>query len=251
VSARHALAGASRGVSRGDLLGQTLRGSHTPLYASPEQTWGGEPDPRDDVHALGVLWYQLLVGDLRRGVGADVDDELREMGVSGEAVAVLRRCVARAERRWADAGVLAEKIQGLSAAGTAHILTPAVPAPGPSTPNTERREGVLVVSAAGDGTHRTITEAIRAAVPGMEIRIRPGTYREGVVLDRSVSLVGDGPAGQVVLESDEASCIRMDTNEATVRGLTLRCVAARRNKQLYAVDIPGGYSCLYFAQRRQ
>ncbi len=43
-----------------------LVGSHTPLYASPQQRQGAAPDPRDDVHALGVIWYQLLIGDLTK-----------------------------------------------------------------------------------------------------------------------------------------------------------------------------------------
>src|SRR5262249_47326684 len=37
-----------------------LRGAYTPLYASPQQVRGEPPDPRDDVHALGVIWYQLV-----------------------------------------------------------------------------------------------------------------------------------------------------------------------------------------------
>src|SRR5262249_14241406 len=44
-----------------------LRGSFTANYASPEQINNGDPDPRDDVHALGVIWYQMLVGDLTKG----------------------------------------------------------------------------------------------------------------------------------------------------------------------------------------
>src|SRR5262249_37935705 len=41
-----------------------VRGAYSPLYASPQQMGGADPDPRDDVYALGVIWYQLLVGDL-------------------------------------------------------------------------------------------------------------------------------------------------------------------------------------------
>ena len=57
----------ARKTSSGQFMGTALLGSHTPLYASPEQMAGRPPDPRDDVHALGVIWYQLLVGDLSRG----------------------------------------------------------------------------------------------------------------------------------------------------------------------------------------
>ncbi len=46
------------------LLTQAVSGSYTPIYASPEQAKGGDPDPRDDVHALGVIWYQMFTGDM-------------------------------------------------------------------------------------------------------------------------------------------------------------------------------------------
>jgi serine/threonine protein kinase len=49
----------------GATLLTALVGSHTPLYASPQQRRGADPDPRDDVFALGVLWYQLLCGNLQ------------------------------------------------------------------------------------------------------------------------------------------------------------------------------------------
>jgi formylglycine-generating enzyme required for sulfatase activity len=45
-------------------LGETYRGAHTPIYASPQQKRGEKADVRDDVYALGVIGYQLLLGDL-------------------------------------------------------------------------------------------------------------------------------------------------------------------------------------------
>ena len=40
------------------------RGAFSPLYASPQQLAGADPDSRDDVFAAGVIWYQILTGDL-------------------------------------------------------------------------------------------------------------------------------------------------------------------------------------------
>jgi hypothetical protein len=60
VTARAILAEESRGAStRGGRLLSYLRGSYTPLYSSPQQRDGADPDARDDVHALGVIGYQI------------------------------------------------------------------------------------------------------------------------------------------------------------------------------------------------
>ncbi len=58
-------------LSQVEILTRSLRGSHTPLYASPEQQKGEVPHPADDVHALGVIGFQLLVCDLGRAPTGD------------------------------------------------------------------------------------------------------------------------------------------------------------------------------------
>ncbi len=82
-------------TTRGGLLASVVRGSHTPLYASPQQVRGEAPDPRDDVHALGVIWYQLLTGDLGQGAptGLDWADELEEAGLERRLIKLLGACV--------------------------------------------------------------------------------------------------------------------------------------------------------------
>jgi serine/threonine protein kinase len=99
-------------VSRGEMLATALRGACTPLYASPQQMRGEPADPRDDVHALGVIWYQLLIGDLSSGPPTGMwTDELEEQGVPRALVRLLGSCVAaRAEKRPTDAMDLVAKL---------------------------------------------------------------------------------------------------------------------------------------------
>ncbi|MFO0881449.1 MAG: bifunctional serine/threonine-protein kinase/formylglycine-generating enzyme family protein [Gemmataceae bacterium] len=63
VRADQSLGQASRSTASLN-LGETYRGAHTPIYASPQQKRGLAADVRDDVHALGIIGWQLLLGDL-------------------------------------------------------------------------------------------------------------------------------------------------------------------------------------------
>lgn len=102
-------------VSRGEMLATSLRGACTPLYASPQQVRGEPADPRDDVHALGVIWYQLLTGDLSSGPPTGMwADELEEQGVPRSLLRLLGSCVAsRPEKRPADAAELVRLLAGV------------------------------------------------------------------------------------------------------------------------------------------
>lgn len=113
-----------------------LRGSHTPLYSSPEQRTGAAPDPRDDVHAIGVIGYQLLTGELEHGPGFEFASEMAALGVSEEFTRVLGSCVGRrAESRPANARHLLELFQSLSAvAPTPSAIGPPAARPVPVPP---------------------------------------------------------------------------------------------------------------------
>ena len=105
VTAKAALSEESRGATTGaDRMTSYLPGAHTPLYASPQQRNGEPPDPRDDIHALGVIAFQMLTGDLTAAPGSDLVDELRGAGTPDELIALIGKSVAqRAERRPKDA----------------------------------------------------------------------------------------------------------------------------------------------------
>ncbi|MGL4555852.1 MAG: protein kinase domain-containing protein, partial [Gemmataceae bacterium] len=86
-----------------------LLGSHTALYASPEQRAGMPPSPRDDVYSLGVLWYQLLMGNLTLGApSGNWTKKVAALGLSAELIELLGSCCD--DERPADAAALAEAL---------------------------------------------------------------------------------------------------------------------------------------------
>jgi hypothetical protein len=59
----------------------------------------------------------------------------------------------------------------------------------------------IVVAPDGSGDARTITEAVAMAGDGDAILIRPGIYQESVVVDKDISIRGDGAREDIVVEA--------------------------------------------------
>ena len=64
-------------------------------------------------------------------------------------------------------------------------------------------DSAIVVAQDGSGTVTTITEAVAMAQDGDTILVRPGTYAEAVIIEQDVTLMGDGPAEEIVVEAPE------------------------------------------------
>lgn len=115
IAARPA-GGSTRGKSAASMEVTSLRGSHTPLYASPQQARGEAPATQDDVHALGVVWYQFLTGQLDAPAPSGMRwlKRLAEQGVPEGQIALLAACVEpEARDRPATAGEIAVRLGDL------------------------------------------------------------------------------------------------------------------------------------------
>jgi hypothetical protein len=97
-----------------------------------------------------------------------------------------------------------------------------------------KRSG-LIVSQKGQGDYSTISEAIANAQPGTRILVHPGLYREQVIIDKQLEIIGNGPLADIVIETEDSNCLLMQTESALVRGLTLS-----ETGRHYTVNIPQG-----------
>ncbi len=108
------------------------------------------------------------------------------------------------------------------------------------TGNVPASNSVFAVSANGDGNFTSIGEALRNVPANSRLLIREGLYHESVVLDKNVEIVGDGELENIIVRSRNQSCVSMQTEKATVRGLTLQGRGKPDGKSFFAVDVPRG-----------
>ena len=85
-------------------------GTGTQLYMAPELLTGLPATTRSDIYSLGVVLYQLMVGDLTRPVTGDWSDEIEDPLLRDD----LRKCLAGdATKRFVGAQQLAVRLRSL------------------------------------------------------------------------------------------------------------------------------------------
>jgi parallel beta-helix repeat protein len=94
-----------------------------------------------------------------------------------------------------------------------------------------------VVDREGRGDYRTITDAIEAAQGGDRIVVRPGTYVEGLVIDKPLEIIGDGDRRQIRIEATGCDAILFVATMGRIANLTVRQLG---EGDWYGVDIVQG-----------
>ena len=113
---------ASQFGSLGTLVG-------TSLYLPPEaqQRSFKRKAAQDDVFALGVVWYQLIVGAIERP-SYDFATRLATRGADAHTIRLIERCLAHPDRRYKNAGEILELM--------GDVLPPSAP-PTPGVPDVQ------------------------------------------------------------------------------------------------------------------
>ncbi len=90
------------------------------------------------------------------------------------------------------------------------------------TPSPRTEPPTFVVDAMHRGDYPTLTKAIAAVPPGARLLVRPGYYAEGIVMDKPLEIIGDGPREEIIVASKGSSILLFDTTMGRVTNLTLR-----------------------------
>jgi formylglycine-generating enzyme required for sulfatase activity/serine/threonine protein kinase len=129
------------------------RGARTAKYLAPQVLEGEPADPRDDVYAIGLIWYQLLCQDpMVSPEGDQWADALAGEGVPDEHLDLLAACLsADPDHRPPDAAVLSRQLTELPTVPTAPPPPPRVRAA--SGANTGPATGAYPVPGPPSGAH--------------------------------------------------------------------------------------------------
>jgi F-box protein 11 len=95
----------------------------------------------------------------------------------------------------------------------------------------------LVVDPFQRGDYSSIGEALANAAPGTRLIVRPGFYREGVVVDKPIELVGEGERSEIVIQGETKPAVQFTTTMGRLANVTVRQLAGEK---VFAVDVVQG-----------
>jgi len=105
---------------------------------------------------------------------------------------------------------------------------------------------VVVVHPDGSRQKPTLREAVNQAIENTCLVLRPGVYKEGVVVKRNLQIRGDGDPAAIILEATSSSVILLDGACLFVSGVTLKGVAGKDKKAAVAVGVQSGHLAMEY-----
>jgi len=192
----------------------------TVSYMAPEYLDTGKATPSSDLFAVGVMLYEVLTGGRKPFIGETTTGILNAIlrnpapplspeetrGISPAILEVTRRALSK------DPADRYPSAEALAAAIREAIQTPTLP-PQPKAD--------LVVGKGGKTSCLSLRVALRQAAPGAIVRVLPGHYRESLVIDKDITICGEGDPSEIHLESPKGPCLAFESCKAVIRGLTL------------------------------
>jgi F-box protein 11 len=226
----------------------------TPGYAAPEQYGRMQTTIRSDIYSLGATLYHLLSGTnpgLTPFLFLPLELDPLLPGNPELETLIMQMLEMKENKRPADTDVVRQelqRIQSMYQLQQVSVLPVIAVQPVSTLPIINMRATLLppdqqtslIVAQNGGGQYTTLSEAIRNAPANAFLLVQEGVYKESLLLDRDITIVGSGSKERIILEGTDRHCVLMQTNSATLRGLTLRCQAGRENNQYSALAIPQG-----------
>ena len=120
-----------------------------------------------------------------------------------------------------QAGLISTPETPVEATATAPSSS-ASPAAPPVDPAVNPRPEVFTVAKDGSADFETISKAIAEAPEGGTVRIKSGTYRETLVLNRTLHLEGVGNRADIVIVSDQSDVLKIEGGSGSVKNLTFK-----------------------------
>jgi serine/threonine protein kinase len=253
----------------------SIRGYGTEAYAPIEQYGNNGTDQRTDLYSLGATIYHLLTGQIPPSAIAratQTPDPLLPLehynpSISPSVSAAITQALAvQPGSRFSSIAEFRHALMGYTSKSSVSELKESEMTGIPTTrlglraamQNADEKatqslgslevvsvpETPIIVDQTGRGHFQSISEALRRAVPGSVIAIRPGLYRENLVLDKDVELSGLGPRSEIIVECTEPNGLMLDTKHAALHSLTVRHRPPRGKQQGQAIQIRNGQSLI-------
>ncbi|MCL1907946.1 MAG: protein kinase [Holophagaceae bacterium] len=212
----------------------------TTHYMAPEYLKTGKATSSSDLFALGVILYEILSGGRKPFDGEDVTGILSAIlnqtpvpltiadlgGLPSALLKVMEKAIDKEPlNRFQNAESLGQAISNALKASTAH-----------STAATKPELLNVVVGRGGQATCLSLRVALRQAASGAQIRVQPGIYKESIVLDKDVTIIGDGDPSKVVIESNGPPAVRVQSGHPILKDLTLKATEEQIDSLVDAVD---------------